>query len=490
GALAACAASLVWMAASFFIPMEFLAIRIAVTAVALPVGAFLAAVLAPVPWRGVVYQADEKGLAQRVETLLEQIEPNAMTRLLERDTLARLASFSPKKALRPKPMPKVWIASGAMALLALALVFVPNPQDAVLEERAQMREVIAKQADALETRVESVEDHELSEVDRVELRRELSDLAKTLREAKDAREALSALDQAQKKVETLLNRSLARTLADQMSSVSPNDMNALGQALQQNLGEHQGQALAEKLAEAAAADADSSKSIDSLAEAMETGETQEALAEALQEASNQASAQSGNANASDAQASGTPSSDDSPASASASSQALANMASSAQSGRAVRGNVAALMQLARNGISQCSASSSASAQMSGSGQGSGQGTGSGQGSGSGRGGQGQGQGGGVGGSSVLSDRLGAYESVYDPTRLGGNAPASQVEGTKNEGESTQVELGPGQGDVSGQIPYREVVGQYQAEAAQAMDRDNLPATLKEWVNRYFDALVD
>ena len=90
----------------------------------------------------------------------------------------------------------------------------------------------------------------------------------------------------------------------------------------------------------------------------------------------------------------------------------------------------------------------------------------------------------------MSDRVGAYESVYDPTRLGGDAPISQVEGVKNEGNSTQVQMGPGQGDLSGQIPYQEVIGQYQAEAAQAMERDNLPPTLKEWVNRYFDALVD
>ena len=491
GVLAACAACLLWMGASFLIPLEFLALRIAVTATALPAAAFLAAVLAPLPWRGVVYQADEKGLAQRVETLLEQTESNAMTRLLERDTLARLTSFSPKQALRPAPMSKAWMASGAMALLALALVFVPNPQNAVLEQRAQMRDVIAKQADALETRMESVEDHLLRDVERVELRKELSELSKTLRDARDAREALSALDRAQKKVDTLLNRALARSLAEQMSSLSADAMDTLNQALQQSLGEQQGQAMAEQLAEAAASNGDASEAMESLAEALEAGETQEALAEALQQASNQASAQSGNPNASNAQESGTPSSSDSSGNASASNQALSNMAASSQSGRTVRANVSALMQLARNGISQCSASTAGSSQMSGSGgQGSGQGAGQGSGSGSGQGGQGRGQGSGVGGSSVLSDRLGAYESIYDPTRLGGDAPISQVEGAKNEGESTQVELGPGQGNLSGQVPYQEVVGQYQAEAAQAMDRENLPASLKTWVNRYFDALVD
>lgn len=488
GVLVACVACLLWMGASFLIPLASLAFWVAITAAALPVAAFAVGILAPLPWRGVVYGADERGLAQRVETLLEQTQPNAMTRLLERDTLARLASFSPKQAFRPARMSKVWIASGVTALLALALVFVPNPQDAVLEERARMRELIAKQAEALETRMESVEDHLLSEVERVELRRELSELAQTLRNAQDAREALSALDQAQKRTETLLNRALARTLADQMSSVSSDAIDTLSQALEQNLGEQQGQALAERLSEAAS-EGDLSEAIESLAEALEESDAAEALAEALQQASNQASAPSGEAQSGSAQTGSASAAEDSSASANASKQALASLSACAQAGRTVRANVTALMQLARSGISQSGSSAAAgSSQSGGSGQGS-QGSGSGQGSGRSSG-QGSGQGGGVGGSSALSDRLGAFESVYDPTRLGGDAPISQVEGTKNEGDSTQVELGPGQGDVSGQVPYREVVGQYQAEAAQAMERENLPATLKEWVNRYFNALVD
>ena len=52
-----------------------------------------------------------------------------------------------------------------------------------------------------------------------------------------------------------------------------------------------------------------------------------------------------------------------------------------------------------------------------------------------------------------------------------------------------MQLGPGLGDASGQVPYNEVVGEYQAAAAQAADRQDLPANQRQWVDHYFNALI-
>lgn len=90
----------------------------------------------------------------------------------------------------------------------------------------------------------------------------------------------------------------------------------------------------------------------------------------------------------------------------------------------------------------------------------------------------------------LVNRVGAYERIYDPTRLGGEGEISQVAGQRQEGESQQAQIGPGQGDLAGSVPYDQVIGEYSQAAAQAVRREALPAALQDWVTRYFDALLD
>ena len=94
------------------------------------------------------------------------------------------------------------------------------------------------------------------------------------------------------------------------------------------------------------------------------------------------------------------------------------------------------------------------------------------------------------GSAASVDRVGEYERIYDPTRIGGDNEASFVQGTEHEGETQQSELGPGMGDMNGSVPYNQVIGTYQEAASQAMRRTALPTTLQEWVQRYFSSLLE
>ena len=61
---------------------------------------------------------------------------------------------------------------------------------------------------------------------------------------------------------------------------------------------------------------------------------------------------------------------------------------------------------------------------------------------------------------------------------------------RQEGDSVQVQLGPGAGTLQGNIPYNEVALEYAQAAAQAADSQNLSMQERQWVNDYFTALTE
>jgi hypothetical protein len=122
-------------------------------------------------------------------------------------------------------------------------------------------------------------------------------------------------------------------------------------------------------------------------------------------------------------------------------------------------------------------SGSGSGQSTGNGgRGAGKGSGSGAGSGSGRGQGapgGHGAGGGRGGAGHSGQ--GRYTTVYAPYKQG-------------KGPST-TQTGPTGAPQSGPIvPYQQVVGAYGQTAHQALDRANLPPSLRSYVRKYFSAV--
>lgn len=463
-----------WMIASFLLPVAYLGERIAVCALAMLALSCIGACVWPVSVHLSARRADECGLQERIRTAVELTGNSDMERLQIADAENALTALDLHRSMpaRLRKWPLIialvlMIGCGVMAVL-------PNPQDAILREREDYRRQMAEQAERADAMAESMEAMDLDEAEAIELRKLLTDLSRELRETEDRREALSTLDETRTALEKL-RRSAVKTAAE-----------ALSQANMESIAQVMGQGDAEAV-EAA------------IQEVMESGDA-EALAEALDAAATQAE-QSGDAALSDA----LNALSQAVASGQVSAAQAQNLAKAVNAGSIT--NAQALIN-SMKAAAQSSQGNSASGQ-SGSGQ-KGEGSGGKSGSGQGAGGQGEGGGGGAGKGSTNQDqgisaekgpsnssggsgygyKMGEYEQIYDPTRLGDGGEASQVSGEVREGEDQQIDLGPGAGDLSGYVPYDQVIGEYADAAANAANSDNLPEAAKKWVNDYFGALTE
>lgn len=448
GLLGQTAFSLVILILSFFIPLEKRNAWI-IAGLALPCMGLLMGLLWPVSYLQAARKADEQGLKERAQTAWSlQDRQDDMARLQREDAISHLKTM-PRMPLRVSAKPL--IAAGACLTASLILFFVPNPQDGVLRQRADLRQKLEKPAAALEKAADKLEDSVLDKKTVQELRRLLGDLARETRQARDSREALTQVSQAQQRMEKLLGD--ARNAASE----------ALGQA-----------------------------GLDALAEALEAGDLS-AMQQALESMDGEALSQAAQNAASAAAASAMQ--------AAAQSLASGNAAQAAQ----------ALGQLSAQGAASAAMQSAKSAALGGQGQGKGQGQGQGQ-SGGGQGGNGQGAGSGAGAGSTNEDagagspggrqsasaggregryHLGEYEQIYDPTRLGDGGEITQSTGQVDENaQMSELNLSPGLGNTAGSIPYDQVVGEYQAAAVQRAQEAALPGYAQQWVADYFSALTE
>ena len=465
GVMAALAAGAVVIALSFFIPLAQRNTLLGCCLLFAPAGA-LTGLMWPVPLMTAARAADEAGLRERAQTALALADrQDAMAALQRRDAQRALGELNVRRAL-PLRLPRApLIAAGACLAAGAALLLLPNPQTEVLRQWRQFQQRMEQPAALLEQTAESLEAEQPEAQSVQELRRLLGDLARQLRETNDAREALTALSQGQ--------RQLERLLSDNRRNASE----ALGQAgleaIAQALGREAGQA-----------------------------ETEQSLAEALAEALDQL----GGAEAADRL------------------QAAADQAGNTAAGEALQAAAEALSQgdagQAASALSQLSASGASAAQAEAALQGAKAMTGA-QGQGEGRGegmsGAGQGRkpvqqpGGGAGQGSTNEDQSGQggsqsggisaqtgsrykveeYESIYDPTRLGDGGVASQSTGQVDEnGQISELTLGPGLGDAAGSVPYGQVVGEYQSAAVQQALQADLPEYARQWVADHFSALTE
>lgn len=482
GLLAGLTAWFVVQVISFFVPIEGVG---AIAFVAVPACAVFGALLGllwPVSNAAAARKADAAGLKERAQTALSlEGTDTPMAQVQRADTIAALSTLDAKKALPMRMDSRMLVSLGVVVLALGVSALLPNPQHAVLRAREQVRKELRAQADEIEKTAETLAEQEhLTEDEQRELQRITAEMARELRQAEDKREALMSLSERQKEMEKL-TRNVQQRLSSETAEAlgSQSGLSGLSGAMQSGDSE--------------AMQAEMKK----LAEQMQESQQAEQLARQLAEAALSAPAGSiaqGLQNSAAAAASGN--------AAQAMSQ-LAGACASATGGASGAGtgaNLDALMRMARN-----AAANAGSGQGSGSGSGQGQGQGSGQGSG-----QGQGAGGGAGlgstnldmgytpgmsqsaqgdGKGGIADRVGSYERIYDPTRLGGDNEATYAEGQKGDGESQQITLGPGQGDLNGSVPYNQVIGEYREAASQAMGRVSLPSTMQTYVNRYFDALL-
>ena len=57
-------------------------------------------------------------------------------------------------------------------------------------------------------------------------------------------------------------------------------------------------------------------------------------------------------------------------------------------------------------------------------------------------------------------------------------------------DSVQIETGPGKGSLEGDVPFRQVVGEYAEQEAAAAEAARLTKEQKEWVDEYFRRLTE
>lgn len=466
GLLASALACLALTVFSFFVPIATIWRYLIPLAIAGPVFGAVLGLLWPVTLRTAARRADEAGLKERARTAIAFAhEDTPMTRLQRADAESALAAQSPRKAFPVRPDRRIWISTIAMALATAILLIVPNPQHEVLRAREQMRKELSAQADEVEQAAEKMLKEEMTDEERRELRRITSEMADEIRNAEDKRDALEKLDEKQKEMERLQSQIQERQQSEAVQALGKQPgLKNLAEAMQSGAESELSEALQE-LAESMNS-ADGLKELSAQLSAAAQSISQGALSQAMLSAAE--AAELGDA-----------------------LKALEQMASLAQGAAAEgsgSGNLSALLSMARTGVAQSGQGVGAGGGMSAGGQGGGAGYGStnqdaGYSPGYTQSKQGT-------GSGPMVDRVGEYERIYDPTRLGDGGDPSLVQGQQNEGDITQIQLGPGMGSLSGSVPYDQVIGEYSEAAAQAVRRSTLPASMQDWVQRYFDSLLE
>lgn len=489
GALAGAACAVLVALISFFLPIERAYALAAALALAVCALFCAAGALRPVRAAQAARVADACGLKERVSTALECADAGPMASLLRKDALRALGGTDFRRALAVRWEKKpLLLTLGLVALIALS-AFLPNPQDAVLRDRARFAGEMEEVAQRAEAGAEELDAALYTPEELAALRRALSELARDLRASADAREAYEAIDRARRTSEE--ERAAGRERAGEALSA------ALGEA-----GLSGAQALAsgeeEEIARALE-DMDARQAAQSLAQA--AGALSGAQADAVRAAAN-------------AMLGG-----DVPGAAAALARASAGVPGDMDS--LLRALSAALASGQNSGAQSSGAGSQDGAGEGSDGNGGGQGeSGSGEGNGAGESGSGSGSGsgnaegegnngGGAGQGSTNAEQDGAgnpggvqgagdeamryqqgtYETIYDPTRLDASGESSQLTGEMGEGESQSVDLGFGEGEEGGDVPVGEYAGEYAQAAARAAEAENLPDSLKTYVDEYFSSLT-
>ena len=471
------------------------------------------ALLRPLPLRRVAQRVDVLlDLRERLSTAIELHQRQAHDPLSERQqedagTVAR--------TLRARQLPlrfdRTWLL-GSLAPLAvgIALLALPNPQDALIAQRQAVQSALAQTDQQLaQLQQELTKNTELTPADLERLQQELAALRENLRRNPgDQQAALADLSAAEARLQQQLDpntdarRAALEQMARNLESLSgrqPSQRPSMGQAAQDlqqlaqqlsQMTEEQRQQLADQLdqqaAQMAGSDQQTAQSLANAASALRSG-NQQAAAQQLQQASQ---------NVQQAQ------------------QDLANQQATQQS--------LSQMQNTRQQIAQAGASQPAGAQQGAQSQGAQQGAQSagaqqaqsqGQQS-QGQQSQGQRPGGGGGSNApnlgqsqsnnsgnVNPDRPasqgqgqghGSEGMVYQPFKpLGQSGTPDFVQGQQGQGGQSQSQQGqstmPGASNPS-VVPYEQIYPEYSRAASEALDRGYIPPHLKDFVRRYFSQL--
>ena len=485
GILAACVSCAALAGVSYFVPIPRLPLFMALAALGLFSLSVLAGLLRPVSNELAARRADAGGLHERALTALALTVDTPMALLQREDAVRHLEALPLKAAIPLVCKRRSLLSSAVIALFTIAaLILIPNPQNDVLKRREAFQKAMAEQAESVEEEAKKLEEAAYTKEELNALRKLMGDLARDLQKSTEPQQAYLAMDKAQRELEALHKNISDKVRADAAQAFEQSGLQSLSGALAGS-DAHAAAAAVEQLSQSQ----ETSAALEQASNAMPAGALKDAAAQAAQ------ALEAGDTNRVSA------------ALSALNSAMQSTCSGSAAGASASLGDLGALMAQLRSGT--LCASQSGSGQAAGSGQGVGTG-GNGQGGSGGYGQQQANAGGGAGKGSTNLDagiskagassmgqganppgyNLSQYETIYDPTRLAGAEDIHKTTGVAGEGDSLQMQLGPGLGDASGQVPYHQVIFSYQDAASKAAQQELLPEGMWLWVDGYFQALPD
>lgn len=453
-------------AASFMWPFASVWKWSAALMAGVPVFCMLVSHLWPVSAMDAARKVDGSGLQARAQTaLMLKDSDTPMADLQRQDTLKQLEKVHPGRVF-PLKIPKLALIGMAVCLAVFGLSYlIPNPQESVLKARAEFQTKMAEQAKLVDDGAVKLN---ADDVQTPELRKVLGDLSMALRKAEEPRMALSAVDDAERRIGNMqtaarkdaLNALQKSGQSDLADALKAGDTEKAEQLLSQQNQSNAANALA--AAANSALDAATAQALNAAAQAMASGNLDQALGQ-LSAAANGASAVTVQA------------------------VALSNMVrmAAANAGAAQASLMAALgNNQGQGGKGQ-----------GGAGLGLGVGMGSGSGAGSGSSNEDGGYRQSSGRASITGQQQGQtkiedYEAIYDPKLLNREGDTVTTKGKVGEGEISEVTAGTGLGSVDGSVPYNRVLAEYGDTAVQAAQNAALPSYAQKWVQDYFGALED
>lgn len=464
GLAAGAAAALVLLAVTTFVPLEG---RWWIAGAAVAGGALLGAVinaLRPVDSREAARAADRCGLRERTVTALEMADrPPADGKAAElaaaqrQDACAHLQALDARKIRLQAPKKRL-LAAAALLVLCAGTLLIPGGGDRIVSERKILQEKTARMAEEIDE-AEAAEEAGKTEKEKAELRKLTADLKRELEDSRDDVDALVAVDKAESRLEEIRQKTAGDAVSELADALRDAGMDAAAQALENGDAAEMSAALSEintdELKEAAKGlSGEAQEMAEQMAQAAQQGEMSDAQMQAMQSGSSQASAMQ---------------------------QALAQMK--------------AALGAAQGASSQQQQSSNSNSSGSGSGGSGNQGQNA-AGAGSGTTNEEE-QGGGGGNKSSASRgnrppeyKEGEYETIYDPEKVNTASRDVMTEQQQLGKDSVQIETGPGKGNLEGNVPYRQVIGEYAETEAQAAESAHLTREQKEWVDEYFRQLTD
>lgn len=448
------------MIISFFTPIRFRATVAASVCVSALCLSALIALLLPIKDMAAARAADAHGLKERVQTALTVQADSPMTELLYENAVAALKNFD-CAGIRLPSIGRQCLAGAIMLGLAVALIAVPNPQNTVIQNAIAFEKRMEEAGEMAKTEAEKPMS-ELSEKERQELRKLLLELSREIGESQTSMEAMLAVDEAERRLENLRER-MAGDAANQLDkTLNAGGLEALAEAMESGdesaLKETLETADAEELSNAAdQLDGDMGDMLGAAARAARSGDTSGALKSLSQL---QSAVQSGNVSQ-----------------LSSASKFLSSLRNAAGMGTSQSGG--------QNGEGKQGSGGAGNQPGNGAGGGAGKGSSNRSGESNRNNSSGSGQ-----GNGDPKYKEGEYERIYDPTRLDAGQTEISAQSPQGEGDSTQIQTGPGAGIMGESVPYNQVVYDYAETAAQAADSQNLTAQERRWVNSYFASLTE